>query len=137
MRVCIDTNVLVQMFGRLHPHGVIRRALLDGRFELAVSTGILLEYEEIVTRMAGAVSWWRVERQLAIAFELHSNILFFDPTFHFQVIAADADDDKFADCAIAAQADFIVTSDQHFNALIGSGYKPQPITPEEFTRRYC
>ena len=45
-------------------------------------------------------------------------------------------DDKFADCAIAAHADFIITSDQHFNVLIGSGYKPRPITPEEFIAQH-
>ena len=41
---------------------------------------------------------------------------------------------KFADCAIAAEADFIITADSDFNAMRGSGYKPQPITPEEFIR---
>ncbi len=28
------------------------------------------------------------------------------------------------------------TSDRHFGALIGSGYKAQPIPPEEFIRAY-
>ena len=30
----------------------------------------------------------------------------------------------------------IVTSDAHFLPLIGSGYKPQPITPEQFIVRF-
>ena len=37
-------------------------------------------------------------------------------------------------CAIAAEADFIITGDHHFDALRGIGYKPQPVTPEEFIR---
>jgi uncharacterized protein len=49
--------------------------------------------------------------------------------------SADRDDDKFADCAITANADFIVTSDAHFRVLAGSGYRPQPITPEMFIER--
>lgn len=43
---------------------------------------------------------------------------------------------KFSDCAITAEADYIVTEDRHFQALIGSGYKPQPITPAEFIQRH-
>jgi predicted nucleic acid-binding protein len=33
------------------------------------------------------------------------------------VIYADPDDDKFVDCAVAANAKFIVTEDNHFNVL--------------------
>ena len=58
------------------------------------------------------------------------------PSFFFRTISADRDDDKFADCAIAANADYIITSDKHFAPLIGSGYKPQSITPEEFISRH-
>ena len=32
-------------------------------------------------------------------------------------IYADPDDDKFVDCAVAANAKFIVTEDNHFNVL--------------------
>lgn len=58
------------------------------------------------------------------------------PSFFFRTISADRGDDKFADCAIAADADYIITNDKHFAPLIGSGYKPQPITPEEFIVRF-
>lgn len=58
-----------------------------------------------------------------------------ESSFRFRLIAADADN-KFADCAIAAEADFIITEDRHFDALFGSGYKPQPISPGEFIRRF-
>lgn len=56
------------------------------------------------------------------------------PTFRFHLIAADPDDNKFAGCAIAAEADFIITGDRHFDVLRGSGYKPQPVTPEDFVQ---
>ena len=49
-------------------------------------------------------------------------------------ITGDADDDAFADCAIVADAYFIITEDHHFDTMRGSGYKPQPVTPEEFIR---
>jgi uncharacterized protein len=136
MRVCIDTNALIQLFGKKEAGRPIRDALLAGRIELAVSNDILLEYEETITLLSGAARWQQVERFLTLLFSLHANILFIEPQFRFGVIAADPDDNKFSDCAIAAQAEHIITSDRHFDALLRSGYKPQPIKPEDFVRRY-
>ena len=34
-----------------------------------------------------------------------------------EILAEYKDDDKFVDCAIAANADYIVSEDSHFNAL--------------------
>jgi hypothetical protein len=36
MRVCIDTNVLLQLFGASRPYGRITDALQHGRLELPV-----------------------------------------------------------------------------------------------------
>jgi uncharacterized protein len=136
MRLCIDTNALVQLFGRNEIGRPIRDAVLAGRLELAVSNDILLEYEETITLLSGSARWRQIERFLTVLFHLHGNVLFLDPRFRFGVIAADPDDNKFCDCAIAAEADYIITSDHHFDALVSSGYKPRPITPQEFIRRH-
>ena len=84
----------------------------------------------------GPTRWQQVERLLAAVFQVHANILFIDPCFRFQVIATDPDDNKFVDCAVAAQADFIVTADTDFKALVTAGYKPKPVSPEEFIQQY-
>ena len=39
------------------------------------------------------------------------------PYYHFQMIQADPDDNKFVDCAIAAGARYVVTNDHHFDVL--------------------
>jgi len=39
------------------------------------------------------------------------------PHFKWNFISADPDDNKFADCALNAGADYIVTNDKHFNVL--------------------
>jgi len=36
---------------------------------------------------------------------------------HFGLIKEDVDDNKFVDCAVASDAEFIVTNDSHFNVL--------------------
>ncbi len=63
---------------------------------------------------------------------LNGNVRRVSPSYHHQLVTADPDDNAFVDCAIAAEADYIVTEDHHFDALIGSGYKPRPIQPDAF-----
>ena len=135
MIVCIDTNSLVQLFGKKSRFRAIALALMDGRIELALSTAILLEYEEVAAAMHGPVFAREVmnfpDLAMASGFVRH-----FTPQFHFRIITADPDDGIFADCAIAADAEYIITEDRHFTALRNAGCKPQPIPPEEFIRQF-
>jgi len=134
--VVLDTNTVLQIFGARSPLARLKHALLSGRIRVAISTGIWLEYEEVVTRYGGAVVWTRVAQIFELAEQLRGNVLHVEPSFSFQLIAADPDDDKFADCAIAVGASFVITEDRHFDVLAASGHKPQPITPAEFIRRF-
>ena len=134
MTVVLDSNALVQMSGLASPHAALKRALMEGRLLLAVSTPILLEYEEVICRYSSRARWEDVARMFALISLLHGTIREIAPSFRFRTITGDADDDAFADCAIVADADFIITEDHHFDAMRGSGYKPQPVTPEEFIR---
>ena len=136
MTVVIDTNVVLGMFTPRHRTRPLFSAWFDGHLHWAVTTEILLEYEEVLSRLGQpgrALSLLDAVDQVA---EARGNLRRISPSFRFRLIADDADDDKFADCAIAAEADYIITLDHHFDALLGSGYKPQPITPEEFIRRH-
>ena len=116
-----------------HP---ILRALLDGRLILAVSTEILFEYQEVTTRLSGAERWRDMAALQDLLAQLHGNIRHVESKFHFNVISIDPDDNKFCDCAIAAEANFVVAEDNHFDVLKSAGYKPKPIKPEEFIRQY-
>lgn len=136
MTVVLDTNALVQMFGQASPHAPLKRALLEGRLTLAVSTPMLLEYEEVICREAGRARWEDVARMFTLISLLHGTIREVTPAYRFRIITADADDDAFADCAINANADYLITEDQHFNVLRDSGHRVQPVTPEEFIRRH-
>ena len=136
MIVALDTNALVQIFGQASDHAPIREALRLGRLSLAVSTPILLEYEEVICRYADRRRWEDVWSFLTLIASLHRTVHHIGPNYRFHTIIGDADDDAFADCAIVAGADWIITSDHHFDVLPGSGYKPQPITPEKFIQQY-
>jgi putative PIN family toxin of toxin-antitoxin system len=132
--VVIDTNVVLSMFKRGHPSRPIFDAWTGGRLRWAMSTEILLEYEETAARMTHPAYIALVFQTMGGVEAVRQNIHRVSPSFRFNLITADPDDNKFADCAIAAEADFIITADQHFEVMRGSGYKPQPVTPEEFIR---
>jgi predicted nucleic acid-binding protein len=51
------------------------------------------------------------------------------------LIYVDEDDNKFVDCAVAANADFILTSDKHFRVLKDIPFpKVKVISLEEFEK---
>lgn len=55
------------------------------------------------------------------------------PVFNWKLISQDPDNNKFVDCAIAANADYIVTNDKHFNVLKDIAFpKVNIITLQEF-----
>ena len=45
------------------------------------------------------------------------HVEFVDTYYHWNLISADPDDNKFVDCAFAAGATYIVSDDSHFNVL--------------------
>ena len=136
MTVVLDTNVLLQARATGHEYHPILQGLLAGRFTLVASTAILLEYREILTSRAGEARWVQFAAALDAIAAWQGNVRQVESSFRWRLILPDPDDDKFADCAIAAEADWIVTEDAHFEVLRSSGYKPQPVTPREFIARF-
>jgi putative PIN family toxin of toxin-antitoxin system len=136
MIICLDTNVLVQARGKGHAFFPILDAWVAGKLSLAVSTPILLEYEEVIARMSGREHWQKFARLMDYVELTSGALLRVTPQYHFQVISHDPDDNIFSDCAITAGADFIVTEDHHFSPLTNAGYHPKPITPAEFISKF-
>jgi putative PIN family toxin of toxin-antitoxin system len=135
MTAVIDTNCLLPMLSLTHPCRVIREEWAKGRFIWAMSTEILLEYQEIAEPRIGSGRWKDFLRLLEIGSALFDNVKLVTPHFRFDQTPADPDDNKFADCAITTHADWIITEDHHFKSMTGSGYKPQPIRPDVFIRQ--
>lgn len=112
-RIVLDTNSLVQSLPSRSRYRKIWDSFLDGTNELCVSNEILNEYEEILERLAGIDV-----AKLAIETILNNpSTIFFTPYYSFNLIQADPDDNKFVDCAVIANAKFIVTEDRHFDIL--------------------
>ena len=112
-RLVLDTNSLIQCIARRSRYHDLWLSLLDGRNMLCVTTEILEEYAEILERKTNP----RFSELALNVIENNPYTLFVTPYYHFQIIVADPDDDKFVDCAVAANAKFIVTEDSHYNIL--------------------
>lgn len=136
MLVVVDTNVMISALARQSPIAPLFRAIAKGELRLAITSAIVLEYEEIAAERGGPAFAAKVIHWLSLVSESWSTVQQVHPSYQFRVISDDPDDNKFADCATTANADFIITRDTDYSPLANAGYKPQPITPEEFITRH-
>ena len=112
-KIVLDTNCLlvsISKYGEAYP---VWRGFLEGRYTLCISTEILEEYEEIISRMATP----NVARNVVDAILKRKNVERIDPYYHWGLISVDPDDNKFVDCAFAAGTTYIVSDDSHFDVL--------------------
>ncbi|MCA9964211.1 MAG: putative toxin-antitoxin system toxin component, PIN family [Anaerolineales bacterium] len=113
MKVVLDTNVLLVSISSKSQYHWLFRALLNQLYEIALTNEILMEYEEIISAKYSVP----VAKNVIRALLLLPNVSKTEVYYNWQLIRLDPDDDKFVDCAIASNADFIVTHDKHFNVL--------------------
>jgi len=120
MKIVLDTNCLLPAVPTNSDCHWILTALQQGRYTLCCSNDILIEYEEMLMRFYRRQTVNSVMN--FIFYSLH--VLMITPWFQWNLIAADPDDNKFADCALNAGADYIVTNDRHFNVLKTLDFPP-------------
>ena len=128
MKVVLDTNVLlVSISSKSQLHWIFQK-LLNQDYTLCVTTDILAEYAEIIEQHIGAAA----SNSVLGVLENLPNIEFITTYYKFQLLK-DEDDDKFVDCAIASNANFIVSHDKDFKILKKVDFpKVHVINTEEF-----
>jgi putative PIN family toxin of toxin-antitoxin system len=112
-RIVLDTNCLLAILPSRSPYHMVWTDFLDYKIELCVSPEILLEYEEILSQKASLQIAEIVLKILAT----RRNVKKIEPSWRFNMIKSDPDDNKFVDCAICGNAEFIVSNDSHFNSV--------------------
>jgi uncharacterized protein len=96
---------------------------------LHITNEILTEYEEIIGGKLNIESANSVMRALMELENVFPSTIY----FKYNLISQDPDDNKFIDCAIASNCDFLVTNDKHFNVLKGIDFpKINVVSLEEF-----
>ena len=112
-KIVLDTNCLIAALSRHSEYYPVWSEFQAGKYMLCVSNEILEEYEEIIEKKTSAVVAQNVINLLLKS----NNVELVTPSFKFRLIEADHDDDKFVDCAFAANATYIVSDDKHFDVL--------------------
>ncbi len=113
LKIVPDTNALLCSISRRSAYAIILDKLYQNSYELYLSHDILLEYEEKITALFS-----RETAELLIgAFSLLNNLKKTEIHFNLNLITADPDDNKFSDCAFAANVHYLVTDDKHFHVL--------------------
>ncbi len=113
MKIVLDTNVLLVSISNRSKYRPILDAFLNEKYELCVTTDILMEYEEIVSEHMGR----KFAEYILQLIENAPNVRWVTKYYKWNLIEADADDNKFVDCAIACDAKYLVSDDKHFNIL--------------------
>ncbi len=112
-RIVLDTNCLIQIVSPHSKYFPVWEAFMNEKIQICVSTEILLEYQEILSRLASTF----IANTIVKAITNNPHTVMVNPTFRFNIITEDFDDNKFVDCAIIGQAEYIVTNDKHFEEV--------------------
>lgn len=114
MKLVLDTNTVVSGLLWRNAPRLLMDAAVEGRIELAASTALVDELTRVITRAKfarklaeqGLTPQALVDRYAKLAKPV-------TPASIRRTVPKDADDDAVLACALAAQADFIVTGDAH------------------------
>lgn len=129
MLVVIDTNVLLVSISAKSKFHWLYQLIISDKIKMAVSNEIVEEYFEIIARKYNLDIAKSVIRTIL---ELE-NVYFQTIFFNFHLIKNDVDDNKFVDCAVASNVDYLITNDKHFNVLKDIAFPKVNIkTIEEF-----
>ena len=112
-RVVLDTNSLLSSLSRRGSAYPVWKGFQEGRYTLCLTNEILEEYEEVIARKTRP----ELARNVIDFIMKQENVELIDPFFHMELITADPDDNKFVDCAFAANATYIVSDDTHYDIL--------------------
>jgi uncharacterized protein len=131
LKIVLDTNVFLVSISPKFKYYWIFEKLQNDEYELIVSNEILTEYAEKINQKFG-ISLAESSLDFMLLFP---NVQLVNPFFKWELISNDADDNKFVDCAIVGNADYIVTHDKHFNVLKNIDFpKVKIITTDEFNK---
>ena len=114
MRIVLDTNSLLVSIARKSKFRPIFDSIINGNITLLISNEILSEYAEIIEQKTNTI----VSSNICEFLSQSNHVEQVEIYFRWNLIENDVDDDKFVDCAVSGNADFIVTDDKHFNSLL-------------------
>ncbi len=129
-RIVLDTNCLLQIISRKSKNYFLWNGFLNGDYWLCYTT-------EGVRRIIGTKANPVIASMVLNIICEAPNTLRVDARYHWNLITEDSNDNKFVDCAIFCNADYIVSEDKHFKVLKKVKFlKVFVIRLEEFARLF-
>lgn len=113
LKIILDTNILLVSLSKTSKYHWIFEKLNNEAFDLFISNDVLSEYEEIIEEKTNNQIAQKTIRYLLTL----PNVYLVNPYFNWILIENDPDDNKFVDCAVAGNVDYIITNDKHFDVL--------------------
>lgn len=134
IKVIIDTHLLLSSIPKTGKNRWLFEAFINKEFCWVISNEIISEYAEVIEREFSSQAAEIVFSILLAA----PNTWRQEPFFNWQLIEDDPDDNKFVDCAVASNADFLVTEDRHIRNLLQREnlFPPVPIVNAESFKKY-
>ena len=113
-RIVLDTNVLISviLFGG-KPRRILE-SVISGSIDCSLSVVILGELRDVLGRDKFGFS---PEACFRIVEELHAVCDIVSPSTRIDIIRSDPDDNRILECALEAQANFIVSGDPYLLKL--------------------
>lgn len=130
MKVVLDTNVYISaiLFGG-NCEEILKLSSL-GSFEIITSKAILEEIKSILQKKFG---WSKTQASETISYirEIATEV---EPDVSLLVVRDDPSDNKILECAVTANADYIVTGDKNHLLPLKQYKAVKILSPSEFLR---
>lgn len=110
IRAVLDTNILVSATITRGNEFQLLKLAKEGKYELILSLDILEEFEGVISRARFGFTENVIEGVVDNVIEIARIV---DPKEKLRVIKEDPDDNKFLECALKGDVDYIVSGDKH------------------------
>ncbi len=128
-KIVVDTNALVSSLSSKSVFHKLIRLILNEDVSMFVTDEIMFEYEEILHKKYSVT----VAQNFLSALKEIPTVEYVNIYFKWNLLAQDEDDNKFVDCYLAANAEYLITNDIGYNILKSIDFpKVNLFTLEEF-----
>jgi putative PIN family toxin of toxin-antitoxin system len=114
IKAVIDTNILLNSIPKKGSLRWLYDAFQNEEFIWVFSNEIITEYAKVINREFSKQAMEVVFSILLTAV----NTQRFEPSYKWQLVSDDPDDNKFVDCALGANVDYLVSNDRHLRNLL-------------------
>lgn len=112
-KVVVDTNALVSSLASKSVFHKLIQLILDEEVTMFVTDEMMYEYEEVLDQKYSI----SVAQNFLSALKELPTVAYVNIYFKWNLLSQGKDDNKFVDCYLAANAEYLITNDTGYNVL--------------------